>query len=234
MMMSSIIFIIFASLWTCHDAASDTLKPGDTLNSSSSLVSASGKFILGFVVQNIDGFNTSYLAIQRNKSEANKAWIGNRNTPIPYPSSPLLTLDLNNTLKITYPGGDPIVISSAPQTSVVVATLLDSGNFILQERYNFSIVSNENEDYLTYTAVGDPSDPEPEWVLYSRGTLVEYGTQVAITKAQICDGYNTGGGCMRMNRPSNCMSKFGDGFQLKNGYFKSNNSINTSRSPTWF
>ncbi|CAB4307404.1 unnamed protein product [Prunus armeniaca] len=133
MMMSSIFFIIFASLWTCHDAASDTLKPGDTLNSSSSLVSASGKFILHFVVQTIDGSNTSYLAILRNKPGANKAWIGNRNTPIPYPSSPLLTLDLNNTLKITYPGGDPIVISSAPQTSVVVATLLDSGNFVLQE-----------------------------------------------------------------------------------------------------
>ncbi|CAB4277026.1 unnamed protein product [Prunus armeniaca] len=330
MMMSSIFFIIFASLWACHYAASDTLKPGDTLNSSSSLVSASGKFILHFVVQTIDGSNTSYLAILRNKPGANKAWIGNRNTPIPYPSSPLLILDLNNTLKITYPGGDPIVISSAPQTSVVVATLLDSGNFVLQEvnsvnkstsrvlwqsfdyptdtflpgmklgvdhrnghnwsllswatsynpapgplsldwdpnghqlrikqagvvywssgifgdgrfefifpdvskqRYNFSIVSNENEDYLTYTAVGDPSDPEPEWVLYSRGTLFEYGTQVAITKALNCDGYNTDGGCVRRDRPSGCTAKFGDEFEKKNGYFKINNSSNTSRSPNWF
>ncbi|VVA27423.1 PREDICTED: G-type lectin S-receptor [Prunus dulcis] len=132
LMMNSFIFLIFACLWTCQHAASDTLKPGDTLNSSSSLVSASGKFILRFVVQ--PSSNTSYLAILRNKPGANKAWIGNRNTPIPYPSSPLLTLDLNNTLKITQTGQDSIPIFSAPQTSgPVVATLLDSGNLIVQE-----------------------------------------------------------------------------------------------------
>ncbi|ONI11932.1 hypothetical protein PRUPE_4G135600, partial [Prunus persica] len=132
LMMNSFIFLIFACLWTCQDAASDTLKPGDTLNSSSSLVSASGKFILRFIVQTSS--NTSYLAILRNKPGANKAWIGNRNTPIPYPSSPLLTLDLNNTLKITQTGQDSIPIFSAPQTSgPVVATLLDSGNLIVQE-----------------------------------------------------------------------------------------------------
>ncbi|CAB4275859.1 unnamed protein product [Prunus armeniaca] len=126
MMISSIIFIIFASLWTYHDAASDTLKPGDTLNSSSSLVSASGKFSLYFYVY-IDGSNNnSYLAIL-NKEAPNNVWIGNRDTPIVYPSSAVLTLDWNNTLKLTHQGGDPIVISSAPQTSnistSVVATL---------------------------------------------------------------------------------------------------------------
>ncbi|XP_034212737.1 G-type lectin S-receptor-like serine/threonine-protein kinase CES101 [Prunus dulcis] len=304
MMISSIIFIIFASLWTCHDAASDTLKPGDTLNSSSSLVSASGKFSLYFYVYNDGSNNNSYLAIL-NKEAPNNVWI------------------------------DPIVISSAPQTSnistSVVATLLDSGNFILQEvnstdgstkqvwwqsfdypfdtflpgmklginhksghlwsmsswatynnpmpgpftldwdpnghqlqirrqgvlywtsgvftsssktfefisaeesklRYNFSVVSNDKEDYFTYTAVDhDQSDQEPQWVLTFMGRF--HDGSFNFTQADNCDGYNTGGGCVRRDRPSDCMAKFNDEFELKNGYFKINNSSNSSRSPSWF
>ncbi|VVA27421.1 PREDICTED: G-type lectin S-receptor [Prunus dulcis] len=334
MMISSIIFIIFASLWTCHDAASDTLKPGDTLNSSSSLVSASGKFSLYFYVYNDGSNNNSYLAIL-NKEAPNNVWIGNRDTPIVYPSSAVLTLDWNNTLKLTHQGGDPIVISSAPQTSnistSVVATLLDSGNFILQEvnstdgstkqvwwqsfdypfdtflpgmklginhksghlwsmsswatynnpmpgpftldwdpnghqlqirrqgvlywtsgvftsssktfefisaeesklRYNFSVVSNDKEDYFTYTAVDhDQSDQEPQWVLTFMGRF--HDGSFNFTQADNCDGYNTGGGCVRRDRPSDCMAKFNDEFELKNGYFKINNSSNSSRSPSWF
>ncbi|RXH98555.1 hypothetical protein DVH24_010880 [Malus domestica] len=308
------------------------MKPGDTLNSSSSLVSASGKFNLSFVVQTMDS-NTSYIAILRNNQLPNKAWIGNRNSPIPYPSSPLLTFDLSNTLRITYQGGNPIVIYSPPKnissTNAFEAILLDSGNFVIREassvngstngvlwqsfdyptdtflpgmklgvdrrsgknwsllswatsfnpapgpltldwdpngkqlrikqggvvywtsgvfdggkfpfifpevseqRYNFSIISNEYEDYLTYSSVGDPSDPEPEWVLYSRGTLFEYGAQVAITNAQYCDGYNAVGGCVRRDRPSNCTGKFGDEFVQKNGYLKIKDSSNTSRATSW-
>ncbi|BFG28704.1 hypothetical protein CerSpe_149780 [Prunus speciosa] len=64
-------------------------------------------------------------------------WIANPDSSISPSSSPLLTLDTNNTLKITNQGGDPFVISTAPQTNdsstSVVATLLDSGNFVLQE-----------------------------------------------------------------------------------------------------
>ena len=46
----------------------------------------------------------------------------------------MLTLDNNGTLKIVQKGGDPIVLYSPPQpTKNTVATLLDSGNFILKE-----------------------------------------------------------------------------------------------------
>ena len=46
----------------------------------------------------------------------------------------MLTLDNNGTLKIVQKGGDPIVLYSPPQpTKNIVATLLDSGNFILKE-----------------------------------------------------------------------------------------------------
>ncbi|KAB2636886.1 G-type lectin S-receptor-like serine/threonine-protein kinase CES101 [Pyrus ussuriensis x Pyrus communis] len=269
----AIILVCFASLWTCHDAI-DTLKPGDTLNSTSSLLSASGTFTLNFIEKAIRGSDNSFIAILRVKSGANKAWIANRDTPILSSSSPLLTLDSNNTLKITHQNGDPFVLFSAPQTNdpntSVVATLLDSGNFVLQEVnsvsgstirvfwqsfdypvdtflpgmklgvdhrngynwYNFSIVSNQDEDYLTYTSLDDPTDPEPEWVLYTRGALYEYGASVDIIQAQNCDGYNIVGGCVRRDRPSDCTGEVGDDFYQKKGYFNIVNS-SASRPPNW-
>lgn len=135
--------IILSSLWTCHVAAApenrDTLKVGDTLNSSSSsaLVSASGKFTLLFL-RNDSSSNYSYLYIRRNISGASKSWVANRDTPVLYPFGVLTSYlghHANNTLKITGGAGDPpTVLGSAPKSSnTVVATLLDSGNFILQE-----------------------------------------------------------------------------------------------------
>ncbi|KAM1004049.1 hypothetical protein ACFX2C_004289 [Malus domestica] len=326
----AIISVCFASLWTCHDAI-DTLKPGDTLNSTGSLLSASGSFTLKF--DELGGSDNILLAILRVRSKVNRAWIANRDTPFSSTSSPLLTLDFNNVLKITRQDGDPVVLSAAPSindTSIsVVATLLDSGNFVLQEvnsasgstiriwwqsfdypldtflpgmklgvdrrnglywslsswgsknnpmppgpyslfwdtnghqlnikrngvvywtsgvfadgrfefifpdvskqRYNFTIVSNQDEDYLTYTSLNDPSDSEPEWVLFTRGALFEFGASVAIIEAQTCDGYNVIGGCVRRDRPIGCIGEAGDDFQLKKGYFKVINS-STSRPPNW-
>ncbi|XP_050104795.1 G-type lectin S-receptor-like serine/threonine-protein kinase At1g67520 [Malus sylvestris] len=314
----AIISVCFASLWTCNDAI-DTLKPGDTLNSTGFLLSASGSFTLKF--DELGGSDNILLAILRVRSKVNRAWIANRDTPFSSTSSPLLTLDFNNVLKITRQDGDPVVLSAAPSindTSIsVVATLLDSGNFVLQEvnsasgstiriwwqsfdypldtflpgmklgvdrrnglywslsswgsknnpmppgpyslfwdtnghqlnikrngvvywtsgvfadgrfefifpdvskqRYNFSIVSNQDEDYLTYTSLNDPSDSEPEWVLFTRGALFEFGASVAIIEAQTCDGYNVIGGCVRRDRPIGCIGEAGDDFQLKKGYFK--------------
>ncbi|ONI11927.1 hypothetical protein PRUPE_4G135200 [Prunus persica] len=284
MMKCFIMLIIFASRWTWHNAT-DTLKQGDTLNSTGSLVSSSGKFSLNFTLRTIHGSDSNFLSIMRIKREANRAWIANPDLPISSSSSPLLTLDTNNTLKIIHQGGDPFVLSTAPQTNdtstSVVATLLDSGNFVLQEvssvnrstirvfwqsfdhpldtflpgmklgvtiematfglfyhkRYNFSIVSNQNEDYLTYTSKNDPSDPEPEWVLFPEGYLSDYGAHVdnCIIEVRYCDGYNIVGGCVKRNRPSDCIEKFGDEFEIKKGYFKiiNSTSINTSRPASW-
>ncbi|KAM1892756.1 hypothetical protein ACFX14_035878 [Malus domestica] len=310
-----VFLIIFACLWSSHDGR-DTLKQGDTLNSSSSLLS-------------------SYH--HGDSATANGAWIGNRDSPVLYPSSPLLTLDFNNTLKIsqTDEDQDPIVVCSAPHTSnsntSVVATLLDSGNLVVLQqvnsvdgsmnrvflrqsfdypidtflpgmklgvnhrnghiwslsswlgifipapepftldwdpnqghlklrrkgvifwtsgvlksdgrfeyilsddsmmKYRFSFVSNENEDYVTYTAA-EGGSPQ-ELVLYPFGSLYEYRVQLDVAQAEKCDGYNTEGGCVKKDRPSECMKEFGGEFELKNGSFEPSNITNTSRDPYWF
>ncbi|XP_024157650.2 G-type lectin S-receptor-like serine/threonine-protein kinase At1g67520 [Rosa chinensis] len=330
--------IILSSSWNCHVAAAadnigDTLKIGDTLNSSSALVSTTGKFTLLFLPLSSSS-NYSYLYISRyNVSGANRAWVGNRDSPVLYPFG-VLTLDSNNTLKIITTneggGGDPpIVLGSVPKSSSnVAATLLDSGNFILQElnsdgstkqvwwqsfdypadtflpgmklgfnrsnghiwsltswtsvsyptpgpfildwdptarqleirregvvywrsgnysatnnrfqnilpsatvSYTFSIVSNENEDYLTYTSE-DGAYELPEWILNYYGKLFNYyGSRIDIARADQCGGYNTDGvGCQTTGRPTTCMPDFVSPFGLKKGSFKPITSSSTSRCP---
>lgn len=332
--LSLVFFLIFTCLWKSHAAGRDTLKPGDTLNSSSFLVSKTGKFSLGFFENGIS--KSSYLAVfHSNKGNSiSYAWIANRKTPILYPTG-VLTLDKNNSLKITRNGGDPLLLYSASEiftnNSNIVATLLDSGNFIVQQvnsngstkrvlwqsfdhpgdcllpgmklgvdrknghiwsltswsslyspepgpftldwdpnehqlkikqrgkirwssgvfangrfkfvvpgdeankmRYNFSIASNENEDYFTYTytTVDDQSNAS-EWVLNIMGRLHDFDTKVDIARADYCYGYNNDGGCERWEQPS--CRHVGDKFVLKTGYFKpvtSSNSIYTSDSNT--
>ncbi|CAN6689044.1 unnamed protein product [Malus baccata var. baccata] len=276
--------LIFSSLiWTYYYTAAsarDTLKPGESLNSTTLLCSAKGTFCLGFSIY--DDANSSQLYIQRRGS------------------------------------GTRLVLYSASRetantnTSTVVATLLDSGNFVVQEvnsihgsknrllwqsfdhptdtlypgmrlgvnhingqilsltswlfqsnpepgsftlewdyksqelqmkrrrevywtsgaptskrfkllmrRYNFSIVSNENEDYFTYHSLNQTSTSE--WELTSAGRLYDAEGEVDIARADNCYGYNTDGGCQRW---ATCR-QVGDIFELKRGLFRPTTSNST-------
>ncbi|XP_021828590.1 G-type lectin S-receptor-like serine/threonine-protein kinase CES101 isoform X2 [Prunus avium] len=318
------------TMWSaCYAANRDTLKPGDTLNSSDTLVSAMGKFTLSFTALDKGKPNYSYLVLQPSEDIIpfySWIWIANRNTPIMYPTG-ALTLDRNGTLKITQKGRDPIELFSAPRTtninsttSVVVATLLDTGNFILKElssidgstkqvlwqsfdyladtflpgmklgvnyrnghiwlltsslidsspetgaftfewdpkghqlqikQYGvlywssgafrdgtfeflspyygeqrvciFSVVSNENEDYFTYTnTVNNSGD---EWLrLDSEGklrrTLTDILEKYSVSQyiySGLCDGNNTEGGCQKRHQPT--CRYLGDRFEKKVGFF---------------
>ncbi|XP_062012060.1 G-type lectin S-receptor-like serine/threonine-protein kinase CES101 isoform X1 [Rosa rugosa] len=128
-----ICLVFMWSLWSTCDGATNTLKSGESLDSSRSLVSANGKFTLNFRVYEHDA-NLSYLVIKWNASH-NYAWVANRETPILYPFG-VLTLDRNYTLKITHRDGGAVVLYSADSKTIsgdVVATLMDDGNFVLQE-----------------------------------------------------------------------------------------------------
>ncbi|PRQ30488.1 hypothetical protein RchiOBHm_Chr5g0025191 [Rosa chinensis] len=111
-----------------------------------------------------------------------------------------------------------------------------SGNkfeFILPDErllFNFSIVSNKNEDCLTYTSEKDDQNGEylPEWVMSFYGRLYNYNGGVDIARADNCGGYNTDGGCQRSSWPPDCLADFDDQYELKKGYFKPITSIFTS------
>ena len=127
----------------------DSINPGDTLNSSTYIVSEKGTFALGFF-HRIDSTTTTtntYLAISK-MAEADQilpfnlfVWFGSRDRPI-VNNSGMLTLDNNGTLKIVQKGGDPIVLYSPPQpTKNTVATLLDSGNQYITKSWSVAFNS---------------------------------------------------------------------------------------------
>lgn len=118
-------------------SSSDTLKQGpDNLNSSSHLVSANKNFTLGFYTP--QDTNNTYLAIWfKDPSYMKIVWIGNRQKPIPSNASPILTIGSRGEMNITYDGGKSMQIydgggggDGSGQQSVT-ATLLDSGNFVV-------------------------------------------------------------------------------------------------------
>ncbi|KAL6533645.1 hypothetical protein OROHE_013478 [Orobanche hederae] len=109
----------------------DTLIQGDSLNSSSRLVSARMIFTLGFhTPQNT---NNSYIAVWHTDGSYPPVWIGNRENPIPRYSNPILTLDATGKLIITHGGGESVEVYSGGSRNNLSATLLDTGNFVVTE-----------------------------------------------------------------------------------------------------
>ncbi|XP_050371454.1 G-type lectin S-receptor-like serine/threonine-protein kinase At1g67520 isoform X2 [Argentina anserina] len=99
--------------------------------------------------------------------------------------------------------------------------------------YNFTMVSNGNEDYFSYTAVGDQTVGSV-WVLDTGGQLHDVTHNISIVRAGDCDGYNTSAGCKRWGaRTTDCVLESGNDFELiKNGFFKPING-DTSINSTW-
>lgn len=129
---------LFQIFLTCSHSETDTLQGGEQRSDWEVLLSANGRFKLGFFspgksksrylgitlvsgLLKVDGFNL-----------VQALWVANRNNPIPDTSGNLM-LTKNGELKISYGGGQSLVLSSETATGNTTATLLDSGNFILKE-----------------------------------------------------------------------------------------------------
>ncbi|KAJ7948966.1 putative Receptor protein kinase [Quillaja saponaria] len=121
-------------LWTTATtlaAVSDSLRSGDVLNFSSSICSPNQKFCMHFNPHGSFLKEHTYLI---EYSGNTLVWIANRNKPIVNTSGLVLTLDHSGVMKIMNQGGETITLYSPAQPiRNSVATLLDSGNFILQE-----------------------------------------------------------------------------------------------------
>ncbi|XP_027910082.1 G-type lectin S-receptor-like serine/threonine-protein kinase At1g67520 isoform X1 [Vigna unguiculata] len=145
----------FMHLWLCWSscvhvhAAHDSLKPGDTLNSSSpSLYSKSRKYFLRFYTIGIADGDFTYLTVQ-SAYENQIVWKGNREQPIN--DDAVLSLNFSGVLKIESESvKKPIILYSPPQPiNNTVATLLDTGNFVLQHLHpNGRLSYNNKEGYV--------------------------------------------------------------------------------------
>ncbi|WJZ91055.1 hypothetical protein VitviT2T_010164 [Vitis vinifera] len=131
---SAILSLILSCVWlggpcSCS-ARTDSIKLGEGLPFSENLlVSAQGTFTLGFF--SLD--TGTYLGIWYTSDVNNKkVWVANRDKPISGTNANLM-LDGNGTLMIIHSGGDPIVMNSNQASGNSIATLLDSGNFVVAE-----------------------------------------------------------------------------------------------------
>ena len=95
----------------------------------------------------------------------------------------------------------------------------------VQSVYEYTIVSNKDEDYFTYKTVSDGGVYPPQWALYDNGQLVD-GRGNDIARADKCYGYNTDGGCERWKLPS-CRHA-GQVFDVVSGYLDNSGSSNAS------
>nr|XP_011471055.1 PREDICTED: G-type lectin S-receptor-like serine/threonine-protein kinase At2g19130 [Fragaria vesca subsp. vesca] len=103
-------------------------------------------------------------------------------------------------------------------------------------RYNFSVVSNSNENYFSYAVVGD-QDVRSAWVLHTDGELYDVYNNISIVRAGDCDGFNTNGGCVRWGPAMSdycgySFSFINDFVMIKHGSFKPI-SMAPSINSTW-
>ncbi|KAJ9185765.1 hypothetical protein P3X46_005359 [Hevea brasiliensis] len=129
-------------------AETNTLKQGQMLRDWEQLISASGVFRLGFFSPNpsysaqLGPSGPRHLGIWFDRIPFYSVWVANREDPVP-DSSGALTIDGDGKLKITYQGGQPIVINSNRAVMTgnnIIATLLDSGNLVIQQVDSSGIV----------------------------------------------------------------------------------------------
>ncbi|KAM7482140.1 hypothetical protein LguiB_006723 [Lonicera macranthoides] len=157
-----LILLVLTCLWINNGLALDSLKPGDSIDLKGAVQSANGKWNLGFFPLSGNMYLGTYQLLGNttgdkrepffswitgtfqllgnstgDKHEPFFSWIANKNDPMD--KSAVLTLDLYGSLKIKQKGengknGKNLTIYSPKEaTNRIVGTLLDSGNFILEE-----------------------------------------------------------------------------------------------------
>ncbi|KAE9592820.1 hypothetical protein Lal_00029359 [Lupinus albus] len=134
------LLLVFTYLWlwnsSIHNVKAgeyDSLKPGDTLNNTQHLCSENRNYCIRFLQQTT---GSNYLDILKRDNLV--IWTANRNQPITNGSG-ILSLDKSGVLKIEAQDLKPIILYSPPPTQFnnnnisIVATILDSGNFVVQQ-----------------------------------------------------------------------------------------------------
>ncbi|KAG6790681.1 hypothetical protein POTOM_006844 [Populus tomentosa] len=129
-------------------AAGSLYQGGDSLNSSTTLVSKNGLFTLGFTRL---GSDASYLGIWHTNDTSHPFWLANRDKSIA-DNSGVLGIDGSGNMILTYSGGDLVdFYSSRSSTTNLTAVLEDSGNFILKD-------ANSHSDQILWQSFDHPTD----------------------------------------------------------------------------
>ncbi|KAK0596135.1 hypothetical protein LWI29_013090 [Acer saccharum] len=143
----------------------DKLQQGEELKDGDELLSAFGKFKLGFFNPFMTTSSSSkrYIGVWYYKPEDRTSyessfyevvWVANRNSPIFGKSGSLRIDSTDGNLKIFHSGGNPIAITSFEGARNTSVTLEDSGNLVLHELNSNGSIKGmlwQSFDYLTDT-----------------------------------------------------------------------------------
>ena len=147
-------FMYFWLWWSTYihvESANDSLKPGDTMNytDTATLCSKLGKYCLTF--NSVSSGDNNYLVIF-NTNKNIEVWMSDGNQPVDRDSA-VLSLNRSGVLRIESQGGNPIILYSPPQPiNNTKATLLDTGNFVLQQLHP------NGTNTLLWQSFDDPTD----------------------------------------------------------------------------
>ncbi|XP_020081235.1 G-type lectin S-receptor-like serine/threonine-protein kinase At2g19130 isoform X1 [Ananas comosus] len=135
-------FFFFFSLRTHLSLPTDSLSFGQSLSGKQTLISKEGNFELGFFSPSTSN-NNFYIGIWYKKLPTQTIiWVANRDAPIFKTSSAELKVSDQGNLVLLNGSKSPIWLSSSTPSysNATSAVLLDSGNFVLTNSVNSSII----------------------------------------------------------------------------------------------
>ncbi|KAG8054399.1 hypothetical protein GUJ93_ZPchr0001g29562 [Zizania palustris] len=132
--------------------SSDTVAAGRPLSRGQTLVSKGGKFVLGFF-QPESSLQHWYMGIWYNKiPEHTKVWVANRQAPISDPDSAHLSIASDGNMVLLDRAGARSPVWSTNVTGLAanstVGVILDTGNLVLADASNTSIVLWQSFDHF--------------------------------------------------------------------------------------
>ncbi|XP_023542183.1 G-type lectin S-receptor-like serine/threonine-protein kinase At4g27290 [Cucurbita pepo subsp. pepo] len=139
-LLSSLFFFTLIPLFSRNSIADDTLKQGQSINDTQSIVSAAEIFELGFFSQP-QATNLKYLAIwYKGVTPKTVVWVANRDTPVLSSSATLNFRRDGNLVLMNQTGAAFWSSNSTKSIQNPIAQLLDTGNLVLRD--------SKSEDYV--------------------------------------------------------------------------------------
>lgn len=147
---SVLLLLSFLLLRGAPSRAADTVAVGRPLSGVQRLVSKRGKFALGFFQPDNSSQNW-YMGIWYNKiSEHTKVWVANRHTPVSDPESSQLSISTDGNMVLLDHSKSPIWSTNVTNISSnsTVGVILDTGNLVLADASNTSVVLWQSFDHF--------------------------------------------------------------------------------------
>ncbi|XP_058071225.1 G-type lectin S-receptor-like serine/threonine-protein kinase At2g19130 [Magnolia sinica] len=145
-----LLFIISPNAYLSN--GSDSITPTQHFSWPHNLTSQGGAFELGFFTPG--NSQKYYIGIwYKRVPQQTVVWLANREKPLPNPSNSILKIAEDGNLVLLSPSNFPIWSTNliSKPLNLTVAVLLDTGNLVLRDRSNSSVVHWQSFDHPTDT-----------------------------------------------------------------------------------